>query len=517
MGRTIAASKVAIYIRWSTEDQGQGHTLEIQRESCRYYCLSQGWAASDDLTFIDEGYSGSTLERPALGRLRSAVQSAKVDCVVVYKLDRLSRNVRDIINLVLGEWEDTCCVRSTQEPVDTTSDAGKMFFTLLGSFADFERSTIRTRTWSGKRKNAEKGRNPGMVYPFGFQKGGTGEFALVAEEAAVVQRIFETYLKGASCHAIACDLNETGLRTRSGRLWADAAIARLLRNPLYMGQLVYNRRGYAQSKRTGRVAAKDQADVVTCEGAAPAVIDAETWRQVQRVRADRSRVGRSVSPRGRTSPYLLSGLLRCGCGHAWVGIQGGSRGERFYACAGARAVGPLRCASRSIRASVLDEYVLTRVRESWPLKGPFSADLMDRAQSGLQRAAAFVRSLRQRLNRLEAGLERFKSDYKSGRLSAEAYTELSAECRTERAEALTQVLGAERECEAAAAARMDRPLAQAWHAHLDPWDVLWHSERQQVLRLLVSRIQVSRPKGSAELDLHLAWRLPVGATRNSSD
>jgi site-specific DNA recombinase len=118
MKTKIASDKVAIYIRWSTEDQGQGHTLEIQRESCRYYCMSQGWVAREDLTFIDDGWSGSNLERPALTRLRDSVKAGQVECAVVYKLDRLSRNIKDIINLVLGEWEEACCVRSTQEPVE---------------------------------------------------------------------------------------------------------------------------------------------------------------------------------------------------------------------------------------------------------------------------------------------------------------------------------------------------------------------------------------------------------------
>jgi site-specific DNA recombinase len=119
MPQVITPDKVAIYIRWSTEDQGQGHTLEIQRESCRYFCLSQGWAPRVEQIYIDEGYSGANLERPALTRLRQAVTARLIDCVVVYKLDRLSRNIKDIINLALDEWEGLCCVRSTQEPVET--------------------------------------------------------------------------------------------------------------------------------------------------------------------------------------------------------------------------------------------------------------------------------------------------------------------------------------------------------------------------------------------------------------
>jgi site-specific DNA recombinase len=503
----VAPDKVAIYIRWSTEDQGLGHTLEIQRESCRYYALSQGWSPREDLTYIDEGFSGGNLDRPALTRLRAAVRAGHVDCVVVYKLDRLSRNIKDIINLVLDEWEDDCCVRSTQEPVDTTSDAGKMFFTMLGSFADFERSAIRTRTWSGKRKNAEKGRNPGMAYPYGYAKSEDRGWAVVEDEAAVVRQIFDLYLKGKSCRLIAFDLNARGYRTRSGRLWAGGEISRLLRNPLYAGRLVYNRRACALKRKLGRVPAKDAAEVITCEGAAPAIVDAETWAQAERLRAARPRIERSAPARAHSSPYLLAGLLRCTCGHAWIGIQGGKRGERFYTCAGARAQGPAKCASRSVKAETLDAFVLDRVRQTWAVKPPFRPNSPG-ASGRLREQAARQKTLRQRVETLDAALVRFREDYKAARIDAGLFQELSKETRAERQQ-MADLLEA---------ALADQPTATAptaaaaiCYAALDPWTVMLLSEQQQVLRQLITQVTVSRPKGCADLDVHVQWRLPRAA------
>lgn len=510
MTQKIASDKVAIYIRWSTEDQGQGHTLEIQRESCRYYCLSQGWVPRDDLTFIDEGYSGGNLERPALSRLRAKVKAGLVDCVVVYKLDRLSRNIKDIINLVLDEWEDACSVRSTQEPVDTTSDAGKMFFTMLGSFADFERSTIKTRTWSGKRKNAEKGRNPGMVYPFGFCKGENGEWALVEQEAATVRRMFSEYLRGRSCTHIAHDLNAQGLYTRSGKMWQNADISRLLRNPLYAGRLMYNRRSWAQLKKLGRIIDKDAAEVIACEGAAPAIIDPETWEQVQGVRAKRPRIGRGTSARTQSSRYLLAGLVKCKCGHAWTGMQNDR--FQFYKCAGAKAAGDAKCASRAIKMETLDAFVVDRVKATWPLKGAFRAELFSGLAERLKEHDARARTLQQRLDGLERTLERFKGDYKAGKLSADVYMDLIRESRAEREQAESQLARADEERRALAASQVDLGQAAAWFARLDAWDTLALTEQQQILRMLVSRVVVSRPKGTTEVEVHIAWRLPAGCT-----
>jgi site-specific DNA recombinase len=505
----IASEKVAIYIRWSTEDQGQGHTLEIQRESCRYYSMSQGWVAREDLTFIDEGYSGSTLERPALTRLRQAVREGLVDCVVVYKLDRLSRNIKDIINLALDEWDGVCCVRSTQEPVDTTSDAGKMFFTMLGSFADFERSTIKTRTWSGKMKNAEKGRNPGALYPYGYRKGEAATYEIVEEEALVVRRMFEEYLKGKSCRLIAFALNAEGVLTRSDGMWATADISRLLRNPLYTGKLVYNRRNWTKRGKDGKIAFKDPSQWIEVEGAAPAIIDPETWAQVERIRATRPRIGRGESARIQSSPYLLSGIAKCAqCGYSWIGYQGGNKGDRYYACAAARSSGPAKCASRSIKVSTLDAFVVERVLQTWPLKGAFRPEMFETVKKRLREVEARIKGLKGRLSALETALERFKTDYRAGKLTAEVYMEFSQDGRKERDEVTGLLSAAEADRQKVLNTQFDMEQAAGWYARMDAWDKLELTEKQQILRMLVERIVVGRPKGEQDVSVHIDWLLP---------
>ncbi|HLN60111.1 MAG TPA: recombinase family protein, partial [Symbiobacteriaceae bacterium] len=107
-GNDIDPRKAAIYIRWSTDDQGDGTTLEVQRRNCEMYVQSQGWHINPDLIFVDEGWSGGNLDRPGLNRLRAMVRKGAIDVVVVFKLDRLSRNVLDTVNLVLDEWEGHC-------------------------------------------------------------------------------------------------------------------------------------------------------------------------------------------------------------------------------------------------------------------------------------------------------------------------------------------------------------------------------------------------------------------------
>lgn len=508
----IDPHKVAIYIRWSTEDQGLGHTLEIQRESCQYYCLSQGWSIREELLYIDDGCSGSSLARPALTRLRQAVAGGAVDCVVVYKLDRLSRNITDMINLVLDEWEERCSVRSTQEPVDTTTDAGRMFFTLLGSFADFERASIKSRTWSGKRKNAEKGRNPGIPYAFGYEKGETGQWTVCEPEAVIIRRIYADYIRGRSCAMIAAALNRLGMATRSGGRWASADISRIIRNPLYAGRLVYNRRG--RGRRPGSTVAKPASEVVTCEGAAPAIVDPADWALAERVRQERPGPGRGAPARTGASPFLLAGLVRCPCGHNWVGIRGGRRGERFYACGGARAKGPSHCASRLVLAEPLERYVLQRAAALWPLRGGLTVSLARVRQEQAELQQVRLAALMRGVTSLQSQLARFRQDYRSGRLPAQEYVALARECREELEQARVQLAEAQAHKEAAPA--VDSQGAAGLVSQCDPWKCLEQEELKQVLRLLVGQIRLERSKGSADARLHLTWRLPPGEPPGSA-
>jgi site-specific DNA recombinase len=504
----VAPDKVAIYIRWSTEDQGLGHTLEIQRESSRYYALSQGWSVRDDLTFIDDGHSGGSLERPALTRLRRQVRAGRVDCVVVYKLDRLSRNIKDIINLVLDEWDGICCVRSTQEPVDTTTDAGKMFFTMLGSFADFERATIKTRTWSGKLKNAEQGRNPGFPYPFGFRKGETGGYEVVEAEAAVVRQIFDLYLRGQSCHGIARMFNEQGIATRGGRGWADAYVSAILRNPIYFGRLVFNRQAHARGRKLGKVILNDANQVITVDGAAPAIVDPQTWEQVRRIAAQRPRVDRTGSPRTRSSAFLLTGLARCTCGHSIVGYYGGKGYKPYYYCAGAQKKGPAICVAGMVQARALERFVVERVRATWPLRGAFRADMLAGLNDRLRQHDAAGAALQARLDALSRHLERFKHDYQAGKLAADLYSELTAEARRERDELVARLRSAGALRQELAAARVDLDQLETWYGKLNDWETLETAEQKQVLQMLIAQVSVFRKRRTDDVHLHIDWRLP---------
>lgn len=307
----ISPHQVAIYIRWSTDDQAEGTTLEVQRDRCKHYLASQGWVFNCDLVYIDDGYSGGSLDRPALTRLRKDVESGEIQCVVVYKIDRLSRSVVDIVDLVLTEWDGRCFIKSTSEDVNTITPAGKMFFYILVSFAEYERNVIRDRTLGGKIKRAEQGMNPGFRPPYGYTKGTTrGSFVLVEHEANVVRRVFDMYRRGQGPFQIAQQLNLENVRRRV-EPWDRQGIRRLLLNPAYIGILEYGKSTTttkSQQERHGMKAriAFDQPRYSTMDGAYPPIIDRGMWDEVQNLLQSRSDEYRDHS----RSPHIATTCSR---------------------------------------------------------------------------------------------------------------------------------------------------------------------------------------------------------------
>jgi DNA invertase Pin-like site-specific DNA recombinase len=262
----IDPNRVAVYIRWSTDEQTQGTTLEVQREACQHFLKSQGWNYVEELVFVDDGYSGGNMDRPALARLRAAINVGDVAAVVVYKLDRLSRNLLDCVNLVRQEWAKVALF-STMERFDTHSSVGQMVFNILVSFAEFERNVIRDRMMSGKRKRWEQGRNSGFKYPYGYRRSATGSFEIDPAQAEVVRRMYGDYIQGAGFAVIRDRLNQEGIPAPSGGQWRICSIQLILKNPFYAGHMAAGYYSYEGGKQR-----RGKAPTRLLEDAVPAII-----------------------------------------------------------------------------------------------------------------------------------------------------------------------------------------------------------------------------------------------------
>lgn len=507
--RPINGQKVAIYIRWSTDDQGDGTTLDVQLDGCRHYLLSQGWTVSESLIFIDDGYSGGNLDRPALTRLRSLIRRGQVDCVVVFKVDRLSRSVVDTVKLVLEEWDGRTYLKSAREPIDTTTAMGKQFFYMLVSYAEWERSVIRERTVSGRRRRAREGYKPSAIAPFGYRHSPTvtGALEIVEEEAELVRRIFRLYTGGQGAKAIISQLNREATPFRGGAPWNERTLLYLLSNRIYVGDMVYGRR--TRNPRRGKESGEafwslnEEPLVVESSPFIPPILDRATFGQAEAIRAGRAPKAGAASGRANASPYLLTGLARCRCG---LGLY--ARSDRYYGCIGKKSRGAAACDAANLPQGELDREIARRVRERFGghlAQAAWLEQLRSTHQRELRAAEAEARAAESQLAGLTEQARRVRRDYRAGQLAAAAFQELQAEIAAEQ--------GAARQRQEGALARLNHlrrsaPAATDLTA-IDRWESLTVPEQKQLLRHFIEALTIYRAPGAGDVSIDLRWFTPA--------
>src|SRR5713226_5173800 len=203
--------RCAIYTRKSTEDglNQPFNTLEAQREAAEAYILSQrhlGWSGIAD-RYDDGGYTGGNLERPALQKLLTDLKAGKIDCVVIYKVDRLSRSLLDFARLMEIFEQHGVSLVSVTQPLNTTSSLGRLTLNILLSFAQFEREIIADRTRDKMSAARRKGKWVGGIPVLGYDVAATGGKLVVnPEEASRVQAIFALYLQRRSLEAVLAEV-----------------------------------------------------------------------------------------------------------------------------------------------------------------------------------------------------------------------------------------------------------------------------------------------------------------------
>lgn len=232
--------KVAGYIRVSTEEQTKGFGIEVQKEKILQFCKLND--IQDVEFYIDDGYSGWSLDRPAMRRLLNDIAEHKISKVIVYKSDRIARHLKDLLVLIEDILEPNGVeFISVTENFDTGTPQGKLFLQMLGSFAEFERNVIKERTLNGRIQKAKKNIRDEVVagrIPYGYRK--EGDKIVVDEyESNVIKIIHEMRSNGKSLREIANFLNSEGFRTRQGGKWYASTIKYMLENEKYCGWQKY--------------------------------------------------------------------------------------------------------------------------------------------------------------------------------------------------------------------------------------------------------------------------------------
>ena len=240
---------VAAYLRVSSQVQRRRETIASQREGVLDHAGRRGWAIPDTCVFADDGFSGATLERPALEALRDGVASGEIETVLVWSIDRLSRNFAHQI-LLQEEFARTgTTIVCVQEP-DNATPQGMLLRQILSVISEYERTQIAERSRRGKIHRARQGSlNMLSRPPYGYRlirKTETCGARLEVDEteARVVRRIYDLYVRaGLKMHEIGPRLDAQGVRPRHAQQWSCSTVAVILRNEAYVGKAAYLKTG----------------------------------------------------------------------------------------------------------------------------------------------------------------------------------------------------------------------------------------------------------------------------------
>lgn len=345
--------RCAIYTRKSTEEglDRAFNSLEAQRESCAAYVASQkdeGWILVDS-HYDDGGYSGGSMERPALKTLLADVERGKVDVVVVYKVDRLTRSLTDFAKIVHVLDVASASFVSITQAFNTTSSMGRLTLNVLLSFAQFEREVIAERVRDKIAASKARGMWMGGGVPLGYDAR-DGKLIVVPEEAEIVREIMRRYLASCSIRELLEDLRQGGITSKmrrskdgtamGGTTFKRGALYYLLANRLYVGEITHKGTAY--------------------RGQHEPVVDRELFDAVQRRLAERTNPRSSLFSRKVVS--LLAGLVRDDLGRPMPPVHTQRHGKRYryYATHVANIEGDR---ARRISAAELEQAVRKNLAE----------------------------------------------------------------------------------------------------------------------------------------------------------
>jgi len=350
--------QAVIYCRVSTEDQErEGTSLQTQLEGCLAYCDQKGYQVARRFS---ETYSGLTLERPKLTELRDLIRANDIDVVVVYCLDRLSRDPTHGVILTQELEKHNVTLEAVTETVEST-DLGKLISYIRGFASKLEAEKIRERTMRGKLAHLKEGKLPqgtGIgIYGYQWDKT-TGRRTIIEHETKVVHKIFTMVLQGFSFHKIALELNKASIKSKSGSMWHPLTIRRIATNETYTGKTYFGK-----TKRTAKtkVTSRPHEDWILLPDVTPPIISEDMFKRTQEVLLQ----AKQARPIKQNSPYLLTGFIKCSkCGSPIGGTTLNGK-YRYYKCRGSipTTTRDKICDAGYIRANDLEKSVWGKVIE----------------------------------------------------------------------------------------------------------------------------------------------------------
>lgn len=365
------SKRIAIYCRVSTIEQAEeGFSIDTQYQNIKEYCERVGHEIYK--LYEDRGISGKNIaNRPGIKQLLHDATENKFDLVIVWKLNRISRKLLDILNIVELLEKHNIAFRSLTENFETETPSGKLQLNIMGAIGQFERETIGENVKMGMIARSKEGQwNGGIVLgydsveiPNEGKKRKHTVLKVNEKEANTVRTIFKLYSEGYGYKAIVNKINREGYKTKKGNQFAVSTVKTILKNPIYIGKIRFNVRQDWSKKRRKNI----NENYILADGQHEAIIDMETWDKVQVILKERSKKHNKVYD----SEQPLTGILKCPVCSSGMTISRSTRKRKdgskaiieTYSCGAWKNKGTAVCNSNSIRVEKANAYVMDKVSE----------------------------------------------------------------------------------------------------------------------------------------------------------
>ncbi len=405
--RQSGPTRVAFYTRISTDEDHQKYSLGAQVERLEAFSKA---AWGDDWRLhkvFRDTESGTHMNRPGLEEMLFDAEAQAFDTLLVFRVDRLSRKVRELALMVDELTQHGVVLKSITEPFDTANAAGKMMLQMLGVFAEFEHATIVERTKVGMEKKAKGGKFVGGYVPFGYRLDPEKGLVIHEEEALVVRKLFRMYAIGKlGSSAICKEFNQAGMRNRNGGKWGRRIAIYMIKNPVYIGKIRWRE--------------------VLYEGTHDPLVSEDLFQKAQEVLAERNEDLKGRQMR-HGEDRLLTGVIKCAkCGSRMFGGGGCKNGTAFHYYVCSKRFNDQECDQDYIRADLLDGAILHDIKAMF-LDEQFMGRVWEEAN---KRLAAERPDIEKEIEanfaeaaKVQAAMDRYFKAFEDGKLSPDICNE----------------------------------------------------------------------------------------------
>lgn len=474
--------RIGIWIRVSTEEQSKGDSPEHHEERAKMYANLQDWKIIE--TYHLEAVSGkSVMQHPEAQRMLKDIKSGHIDGLIFSKLARLARNTRELLDFADIFRKYNADLISLEEKIDTSSPAGRFFYTLISAMSQWEREEISSRVSASVPIRAKLGKSLGGAAPFGYEWK-NNELALHPTEAPIRKMIHELFAEHKRKKKVVKIINEKGYRSRKGNLFTDSVIDNFLRDPIVKAMRRVNYTNVKGEK--GLVTLKPQEDWVFVP--APRLISDELWQQCNDILENMTKNHNKVRSRG---VYLFAGVVTCECG------------EKMYMRLKAPKYVCKKCKNK-IEPDILEE-VFHEQLKNFLFSDTEIQKKLDADKQAINDKQKLLTALKSDAQKLKEKIDKVMELYFDGKFAKEAFDSHHSPLYTQQQQKMTEIAEVQSSIDSLSVYSLssDQVLHDAKNLY-NHWHTFTKEDKKNIIETVVKNITI----GTEDIEIELAY-LPL--------